>query len=224
MVIAMKRPIPTLFLTGFCALLATTPTFAQSPAARATADVDLSVRLQAAQADPKLGDSLFKTGRKVATVCANCHGEGGNSPKPDIPNLAGQNPAYLLEQIRKFGAGERKDQFMQGLIKVLKDEERVQIALYYAESKVPPGRADAAQAAKGKELFNKLCQRCHGDQARGNETIPRLAGQRIPYLQTSITRYRDKTGERNNQLMSIATSTLKNEDITAIANYLTTMP
>ena len=76
----------------------------------------------------------------------------------------------------------------------------------------------------GKELFTKLCVRCHGEQARGNETIPRLAGQRIPYLQTSITRYRDKTGERNNQLMSIATAPLKNEDITAIANYLTNLP
>ena len=181
-------------------------------------------RLKVIQADPAAVKQAVDAGKKASFFCANCHGEDGNSKAPEVPNLAGQNPAYLLEQIRKFGAGERKDQFMQGLIKVLKDEERVQIALYYAESKVPPGRADAAQAAKGKELFNKLCQRCHGDQARGNETIPRLAGQRIPYLQTSITRYRDKTGERNNQLMSIATSTLKNEDITAIANYLTTMP
>ena len=181
-------------------------------------------RLKVIQADPAAVKQAVEAGKKASFFCANCHGEDGNSKAPEVPNLAGQNPAYLLEQIRKFGAGERKDQFMQGLIKVLKDEERVQIALYYAESKVPPGRADAAQAAKGKELFTKLCQRCHGDQARGNETIPRLAGQRIPYLQTSITRYRDKTGERNNQLMSIATSTLKNEDITAIANYLTTMP
>ena len=41
---------------------------------------------------------------------------------------------------------------------------------------------------------------------------------------TSVTRYRDGTGIRNNQLMSIATSSLKNEDIKAIANYLTQLP
>ena len=181
-------------------------------------------RLKVVQADPAAVKQAVEAGKKAAFFCANCHGEDGNSKAPEVPNLAGQNPAYLLEQIRKFGAGERKDQFMQGLIKVLKDEERVQIALYYAESKVPPSRADAAMAARGKELFTKLCVRCHGEQARGNETIPRLAGQRIPYLQTSITRYRDKTGERNNQLMSIATAPLKNEDITAIANYLTNLP
>ena len=77
---------------------------------------------------------------------------------------------------------------------------------------------------RGKELFSKLCARCHGEQAHGNELYPRLAGQKVPYLKTSVTRYRDRSGERNNQLMSIATATLKNEDITAIANYLTQLP
>lgn len=163
-------------------------------------------------------------GKNNASFCANCHGETGNSKYPEVPNLAGQNPAYLLEQIRKFGAGERKDQFMQGLIKVLKDEERVQVAHYYASIKVPPSVADNSQVPRGKELFSKLCIRCHGEQARGNELYPRLAGQKVPYLKSSITRYRDMTGVRNNQLMSIATATLKNEDITAIANYLTQMP
>ena len=89
---------------------------------------------------------------------------------------------------------------------------------------VPPSRADAAQAAKGKELFGKLCVRCHGDQARGNAEIPRIAGQKLSYLQTTLMRYRDGTGIRNYQLMAIATGSLKNEDITAIANFLTQLP
>ena len=66
--------------------------------------------------------------------------------------------------------------------------------------------------------------RCHGEAARGDATIARPAGQQIPYLKVSITRYRDNTGVRNNQLMSIATASLKNDDITAIANYLTQLP
>lgn len=140
-----------------------------------------------------------------------------------MPNLAGQNPAYLLEQIRKFSVGERKDPFMQGLIKVLKDDDRLQIALFYANNPVVPSRADASLAASGKVLFDKLCARCHGQQAQG-ELYPRIAGQKVPYLQASITRYRDRTGVRNNQLMSIATATLKNEEIVAIANYLTQLP
>ena len=181
-------------------------------------------RLKAVQNDPAAVKAAVEAGRKASFFCANCHGDEGISKSPEVPNLAGQNPAYLLEQIRKFGSGERKDQFMQGLIKVLKDEDRIQLALFYANSPVAPSAADAGQVARGKELFAKLCVRCHGDQARGNELYPRLAGQKMAYLQSSITRYRDHTGIRNNQLMSIATASLKNDDITAIANYLTQLP
>lgn len=184
----------------------------------------LQERIKAVQADPAARKAAVDAGKKAAFFCANCHGEDGVSKTPEVPNLAGQNPGYLLEQIRKFAAGERKDAFMQGLIKVLKDEERLQVALYYANANVRPMPADAAQVAKGKELFNKLCVRCHGEQARGNEVYPRLAGQKLPYLQTAITRYRDNTGIRSNPLMTIATTTLKNDDIVAVANYLTQLP
>lgn len=143
----------------------------------ASAQTPLSDRLKSIQSDPAALKSALDAGRKASSFCANCHGEEGVSKSVEIPNLAGQNPAFLLEQIRKFASGERKDAFMQGLIKILKDEERLQIALYYAGMSVPPSRADAAQAAKGKELFGKLCVRCHGDQARGNAEIPRIAGK-----------------------------------------------
>lgn len=181
-------------------------------------------RLKVLQGDQVAWKAAVEAGKKASFFCANCHGEHGVSVSPEIPNLAGQNPAYLLEQIRKFGSGERKDQFMQGLIKVLKDEERLQLAAFYASEPVQPSRADVGQVVRGKDLFGKLCVRCHGEQARGNELYPRLAGQKLPYLQTTITRYRDGTGIRNNQLMSIATAPLKNDDIVAVANYLTQLP
>ena len=203
-------------LVVLAGLLVSVSVFAQAPTPQE--------RLKAIAADPAALRTAIDGGKKVTFFCANCHGEDGISKTPDVPNLAGQNPAYLLEQIRKFGAGERKDAFMQGLIKVLKDEERLQVAHYYASIPVPPSKANAAQVARGKELFAKLCVRCHGAQARGDELYPRLAGQKVPYLQTSIQRYRDGTGIRNNQLMAIATATLKNDEVAAIANYLTQLP
>ena len=190
----------------------------------ASAQTAATDRLKAIQADPVALKAAIEAGRKATFFCLNCHGDNGISKIPEVPNLAGQNPDYLLEQIRKFGSGERKDQFMQGLIKVLKEEERVQIALFYGSESVKPSAADLVLVARGKDLFTRLCVRCHGETAHGDATIPRLAGQQAPYLQSSITRYRDKTGVRNNPLMSIATSTLKNEDIKAIANYLTQLP
>jgi cytochrome c553 len=204
-------------LVIFAYFLATSSVFAQSDAA-------LQERLKSIGSDPVALRAAVDAGKKITFFCANCHGDDGVSKTADVPNLAGQNPAYLLEQIRKFGNGERKDPFMQGLIKVLKGEERIQVALYYASVKVAPSVAEASLVPRGKELFGKLCARCHGEQAHGNELYPRLAGQKVPYLKTSVARYRDRSGERNNQLMSIATATLKNEDITAIANYLTQLP
>lgn len=191
------------------------PAAAQTPAQQ---------KLKAFQADPAATRAAIEAGKKASFFCVNCHGDDGVSKIPEVPNLGGQNPVYLLEQIHKFGSGERKDQFMQGLIKVLKDDERAQIALMYGSVTVSPGKADPALVPKGKELYGKLCARCHGEQARGDATIPRLAGQQIPYLVTSVTRYRDGTGVRNNQLMSIATASLKNDDIKAVANYLTQLP
>jgi len=181
-------------------------------------------RLKAIASDPEALRKAIDAGKKVTFFCVNCHGENGISKIPEVPNLAGQNSAYLLEQIRKFGAGERKNQFMQGLIKVLKDEERLQAAYYYSSIAVPPSAADPSLAARGKELFTKLCVRCHGERAHGDELTPRLAGQRIAYLQASIRNYRDGNGIRNNTLMSIATSVLKNDDVTAVAHYLTQLP
>jgi len=197
-------------------LLLTVSAFAQTPS--------VQERLNAIAADPVALRQAVDAGKQATFFCANCHGEDGVSKIPEVPNLAAQNPAYLLEQIRKFGAGERKNPFMQGLIKVLKDEERLQAAHYYASMPVSPAKANPALVARGKELFTKLCARCHGERAHGGELYPRLAGQQLPYLQVSIQRYRDGTGVRNDKLMTIATSMLKNDDITAIANYLTQLP
>src|SRR5574343_798406 len=177
-------------------------------------------RLKILQGDPVGLKSAIEVGRKASFFCANCHGETGVSKSPDVPNLAGQNPAYLLEQIRKFGNGERQDAFMQGLIKVLKDDERIQLALFYAAQSMPPAKANTQLLARGKELFSKLCVRCHGEQAHGNDIYPRLACQNAVYLQASVTRYRDTPTVRNYPLMSVATAPLKNDDIVAIAHYL----
>ncbi len=180
--------------------------------------------LKAVLGDPARRASAVDAGRRIASFCANCHGESGVSKLPEVPNLAGQNPAYLAEQIRKFAVGERKDAFMQGLIKVLKDDERIAVAVYFSDQPVKAGQGDASLLTAGRESFRKLCVRCHGEPGHGAETIPRLAGQQVEYLKRSITRYRDKSGERIYPLMQIATAPLKDADIAALANYLVTLP
>jgi cytochrome c553 len=181
-------------------------------------------RIKAIQGNSSALWAAEQAGRKASFFCVNCHGESGVSRLPEVPNLAGQNADYLLEQTRKFGDGRRKDEFMQGLIKVLTEEEKIQISLFYSAQKVKPGTPPAELVAAGKQVYVKLCSRCHGEQARGDEVIPRLAGQHSEYVIQSVTRYRDRTGERIDPLMFSAVAPLNNEQIKAVAAYLNSLP
>lgn len=202
-----------------------TPALAQSARARATANVDLPARLKEVQANAKLSQDLLKAGQKVADVCANCHGDGGNSLKPDIPNLAGQNPAYLLDQLRQFAEGQRRNDFMEGMIKALTSDEKIGAVLFYSRQGVlgRPSSDSAAQIAKGKELYFKNCWRCHAENGRGNEQFARIAGQQPVYLATTLKRYRTGTGPRTNPLMAANTKLLSDADIDALVAYVTNM-
>ena len=67
--------------------------------------------------DPAARQQAMQAGRNRALLCSYCHGNDGNSVKPDVPNLADQNPVYLLDQIGKFARGERKNFVMNSLAK-----------------------------------------------------------------------------------------------------------
>src|SRR2546421_12815977 len=68
-------------------------------------------KLQDLRKDVGSFEKIYKTGRKVADFCANCHGPSGQSTKADVPNLAGQNTSYALQQLQKFTEGKRVNWF-----------------------------------------------------------------------------------------------------------------
>lgn len=174
--------------------------------------------------EPPSAPPPFKSGQESAQFCRHCHGEAGISAHPDTPNLAGQNAAYLLDQMNKFAAGQRKSEFMEGLIKALKPEERANIALYFSQQKVQPQPArNSAQPEAGGKLYAKLCVYCHGANAYGSDNIPRLASQQTVYLQLSLKRYRNGSGERIDPRMQSYTRNLKDQDIDNLAAYLASL-
>lgn len=159
-------------------------------------------------------------GKKAAFFCANCHGDNGMSRYPGVPNLAGQNPAYILSQIDAFLTGRRKDEFMQGLMKVLSERDKVAIALYFSSLPVVPATAPGPRAAEGAQFFAKQCAHCHRPDARGDQTFPRLAGQQREYLRTSLSRYLSQSGGRLYPPMTAAITQLGTDNIDAVADYL----
>lgn len=206
--------------------LACSTGWAQTERPRAS-QTDVAARLAQMRADPKARQIAMKTGREVAAVCANCHGDSGVSLKPEVPNLAAQNASYLAEQMRLFATGQRHKEFMERMGRAMSGDETAATALFYAAQAVPPRPAEnAALAARGRDLYKRLCAECHGASGRGSTELARLAGQQGVYVVESMKRYRDaKAGApRLDKAMVENSRRLTDVDLDALASYIGTMP
>lgn len=74
----------------------------------------------------------IEAGKTRAAACAACHGQGGISPNPIWPNLAGQNDQYLIAQLKAFRDGARKNPMMSPMAAPLSDEDIANLAAYYS--------------------------------------------------------------------------------------------
>ncbi len=95
-----------------CAFVLAGAAYAASPLATRQ---ELASLLALKEREPAAWQALLAEGKEHAFFCARCHGEDGNSVMALVPNLAGQNPYYLLEQIEKFADGRREDYIMSPL-------------------------------------------------------------------------------------------------------------
>ena len=93
----------------------------------------LSVMLMAAAAI--LGGSVqaadIEAGKLKSASCAGCHGTAGISNNPMWPNLAGQQPGYLVKQLQAFRDGTRSDPMMTPMATPLSDDDIANLAAYY---------------------------------------------------------------------------------------------
>jgi cytochrome c553 len=198
------------FLALWCALLPL-GAVAQTPASAAPATLGAA-------------DKALDRGAKLVGICANCHGPNGVSQAPEIPHLAGQQSAYLHEQMRRFADGRRKDPFMARLIRAMSDAERADAVAYLSQQRPAPAKVlPAAQVADGQRYYQRVCFRCHGPQAQGEGLVPRIAGQQAGYVVKSLRRYRDGTGERLEPVMAANTRLMSDGEIDAVAAYLSTL-
>ncbi|MEZ5831187.1 MAG: cytochrome c [Dongiaceae bacterium] len=74
--------------------------------------------------------------KKVASTCAVCHGLDGIAKNPEAPNLAGENPAYIIKQLKAFKSGERKNEMMSIIAKDLSDDDMANVAAWFSKIKV----------------------------------------------------------------------------------------
>lgn len=84
----------------------------------------------------RVGD--VTAGKAVAANCTACHGETGAGVNPAWPKLAGQKPGYLVNVLKAFRAGLRKDPMMAGVTRGLSDTDIANLAAYYAAQTCQP--------------------------------------------------------------------------------------
>jgi len=130
----------------------------------------LAERIDKLMTDPDLARSIKRVGKRRTPFCSACHGEDGNAMQPGVPNLAGQNPVYLLDQFQRFGDGRRYDYAMTALSSSLSQEEKLHLALYFSQMTPNPAKdVDEAQKARGKAVYDAACAQCHGENGRGEK-------------------------------------------------------
>ena len=69
---------------------------------------------------------------KAAQVCAACHGADGNRTDPQYPRLAGQHASYLVQALKEYQDGGRKNPIMLGFASTLSKAEIENLAAWFA--------------------------------------------------------------------------------------------
>lgn len=161
---------------------------------------------------------------RAQEACLACHGPGGNSVTAGIPSIAGQPKLFLETQLVLMREEVRPAPQMLPLLKGMKDAEIVRLAEHFSRLPAKPmaaGPGDEALLRRGKALAGKLrCGICHLSDFRGQNQVPRLAGQREEYLESEMLAYRDSRRRGGDTIMAAALYGVSDADIRALAHFL----
>jgi cytochrome c553 len=161
--------------------------------------------------------------RKQAETCGACHGADGNSPTPEVPSLAGQPKQFITTQLVMFREGRRLNPPMAALTANMSNADINALGGYFAAlpamATSAPQSEDHQQAGRARaEQLN--CVQCHGAALKGQQHIPRLAGQQATYLRIQLQGFKAQTRFDMDGNMTSAAQALTPEDIELLATYL----
>jgi cytochrome c553 len=181
------------------------------------------------KADPAKGKIVAES------ICVACHGADGNSMTSANPHLAGQIEQYLYKQLVNFQAADgkpaaRDNAIMAGMVAALSDEDKRNVAAWYASQKLTPAVAkDESKIALGQRLWRQgdfkkgvpACAGCHGPAGAGMPAqYPRLAGQFPEYTAAQLKAFRvDERANDPESMMRMIAAKLSDVEIAAVAEY-----
>jgi len=167
--------------------------------------------------------------REKLDACAACHGENGVSPNQDVPSLAAQPDIFTQWQLVYMRDGTRKVEAMEEVVKNMTDSDIRFYGSYFASLPPPVPEHSRPAEAESAEVINLMkprrCANCHDEAMAGKGEMPRLAGQREDYLVKALRDYRSNARRGRGQAVMVEmVSTLTDNDIKLLANYLSRLP
>ena len=181
-----------------------------------------------------LAASAFAAHAESAMVrnCTWCHGGSAQGYSP-APRLAGQRPTYIEQQLVSFAHHTRdtpfSKQYMWGAAGNLSPRVAHALSIYF--SNLPPRAADDGNreiVAQGEAIYQRgmpeenivACVACHGPNAEGIGTIPRIGGLDYAYLKRRLEQWAEGYhGTLGHPMPHIATQLSRNQ-IEELASYL----
>jgi cytochrome c553 len=163
--------------------------------------------------------------------CEVCHGvsaQGFLGYYP-IPRLAGQQVAYIENQLKGFVEHKRTNNIMFNVGHVLSPAMITALANGFHDLNPKPfGNAPKELVAAGKQIYEEgvpgasvpACSACHGKDAKGSGQFPRLAGQLYPYVSLQLTNWAKERGETTSDIMAPIARGLTQAQIKAVAAYV----
>ena len=164
--------------------------------------------------------------------CTWCHGSSARGYTP-APQLAGQRPQYLENQLAAFVWHTRDNPqsklYMWGAAASLSRQTAHDLATYFAA--LPPRAAkdgDPELTALGRAIYQEgmpdanivACVVCHGPNAEGVRDIPRLGGLASSYLKRRLRQWGEGYSAGTAPPMPDIAGKLSSQQVEALASYL----
>src|ERR1039457_1851884 len=138
--------------------------------------------------------------------CKTCHGVSGQGfhGSTPIPRLAGQQTEYIENQLQAFIERRRENKYMYNVAHVLNPAMQTALAKHFHDLNPKPlGGAPKELVAAGQKIYEEgvpetnvpACMACHGSEAKGQDAIPRLAGQLHDYFFNKLVNWKKERGQ-----------------------------
>jgi cytochrome c553 len=170
--------------------------------------------------------------------CKTCHGLQGQGYLGyfPMPRLAGQQPEYIEAQLRAFIERRRSNPIMRNVAHVLSPSMVTALAQHFHNLNPPPfGGAPRGSIATGKKIYEEglpesnvpACSACHGAEGKGQDEIPRLAGQLYPYMVGQLSGWKQERGQGTavdtSAIMAPTAHNMTRSQIEAVAAYVSNL-